>query len=335
MHEVVCFRQKITGSYPMQTEMTYKIRNWSEYNKALIQRGSINIWMEEESLKKWYSSSHTCLAGRPETYSDDAILMLLMLREVFKLTLRSLQGFTKSLFELMGLNLSVPSYTQISRRAQTLHKRIRHLVRTKKKCHIIFDSTGLKVYGEGEWKIKVHGKSKRRTWRKFHIGIDAETQDILCCELTGNDTGDAEVAEKMLDNMPGTIKSARGDGAYDGHRFRKKVQEKGGICIVPPPKDATYKGASDGWERERDACLAAIEGFGGGEIGRKLWKKCSDYHQRSLAETAMFRLKRMFGERLKARSMGAQGSESICKCLVINKMNKLGLPEGKRILKAA
>lgn len=102
--------------------------------------------MEEEYLKKWYSTSHTCLAGRPETYSNDTILMLLIIREVFKLTLRSLQGFTKSLFECMSLNLSVPSYTQISRRAQNLHKHIRRLIKAKKNCHIIFDSTGLKVY---------------------------------------------------------------------------------------------------------------------------------------------------------------------------------------------
>jgi len=193
----------------MQTEMKYKILNWSEYNKALIQRGSLNIWIEEESLTKWYSSAHTCLAGRPETYSDDAILTLLILREVFKLTLRSLQGFIKSLFDLMNLDLSVPSYTQVSRRAQTLNKQLKRLISGKKGGHIIFDSTGLKVYGEGEWKVKVHGKSKRRTWRKFHIGIEAETQNILCCELTENNKGDAAVAEKMLDSLPGTIKSVQ------------------------------------------------------------------------------------------------------------------------------
>jgi hypothetical protein len=98
----------------------------------------------------------------------------------------------------MNVDLPVPRYTQISRRAQSLHKQIRRYLKKGKKCHIIFDSTGLKVYGEGEWKVKIHGKSKRRTWRKFHIGIDAETQDILCCELTENDKGDAATAEKML-----------------------------------------------------------------------------------------------------------------------------------------
>jgi len=109
----------------MQTETLYKIRSWPDYNRALTQRGSVNVWVEEESLKKWYSSSQTCLAGRPETSSDKAILMLPTLREVFKLTLRSRQDFAQSLFKLMGLDLSVPSYTQISRRAQTLHKRIK------------------------------------------------------------------------------------------------------------------------------------------------------------------------------------------------------------------
>lgn len=133
----------------------------------------------------------------------------------------------------------------------------------------------------------------------------------------------------MLDKMPGNIKSARGDGAYDGKRFRKKVYDKLGVCIVPPPRDATYKGATEGWEREREGCLAAIEGFGGREEGRKLWKKCSYYHQRSLAETAMFRVKKMFGEGLKARLMGSQESESICKCLAINTMNSFGLPRGR------
>ncbi len=152
---------------------------------------------------------HTCLAGRPATYSDEAILMMLILREVYKCSLRSLQGFMQSLFQIMNLHLPVPSYSQISRRAKTLYKRVNRLTQGKKACHIIFDSTGLKVHGEGEWKVRVHGTSKRRTWRKLHIGIDAETQDIICCELTGNNKGDAEIAEQMLGKLPCKVKSAR------------------------------------------------------------------------------------------------------------------------------
>src|SRR5215471_9366595 len=105
-------------------KLTYRIRNWSEYNKSLIQRGSINIWIEEKSIKNWISYYHTCRSGRPETYSDDAILMMLILREVYHLSLRSLQGFVQSIFVTMGIALPVPSYTQISRRAKSLHKKI-------------------------------------------------------------------------------------------------------------------------------------------------------------------------------------------------------------------
>lgn len=320
----------------MQAEPTYRIRNWPEYNRALIQRGSITIWIEENAVKNWFSSFHTCQAGRPATYSNEAILMMLLLREVYKLTLRSLQGFVRSIFFMMGLNLPVPSYSQISRRAKSLHKQINRLVQDKKARHIIFDSTGLKVYGEGEWKMKVHGKTKRRTWRKFHIGIDAETQDILCCELTGNNEGDAEVAEHLLEELPCKVKSARGDGAYDASRFRKKVHDKGGTCIVPPKRDAAYKGiCRNGWEQERNAAIAAIHGFGGDDEGRKLWKICSGYHERSLVETTMLRVKKMFGDKLKARNLGAQKTEAICKCLIINKMNKLGMPRFEWVLEAA
>ena len=312
----------------------YRIQNWPQYNKSLIQRGSITIWVEESALKNWLSYSATGEAGRPNTYSDDAILMLLVLRERFGLTLRSLQGFITSVFMLMNLILPVPSYTQVCRRAKLLYKKIGRFP-SKKASHIIFDSTGLKVYGEGEWKVKVHGKSKRRTWRKFHIGIDAETQDIVVHELTGNNTGDAEVANRLIDELQGPLESVRGDGAYDAGHLREKIHRRGGKSIIPPPRNAGYKGASDGWERERDAAIAEIMGLGGDDEARKLWKQFSGYYKRSLAETAMFRIKKMLGERLKARAMESQCTEAFCKCLVINRMNKLGLPKGEWVFEAA
>ena len=111
----------------MQTEPIYHILNWSEYNRALIQRGNISIWIDEKSVKNWFSSYHTCQAGRPATYCDEAILMMLILREVYKRSLRNLQGFAQSLFHAMGLNLPVPSYSQISRRAKSLHKKVNRL----------------------------------------------------------------------------------------------------------------------------------------------------------------------------------------------------------------
>lgn len=81
-----------------------------------------------------------------------------------------------------------------------------------------------------------------------------------------------------------------------------------------------------GWEKERDDAIAAMDGFGGGDIGRRLWKRCSGYYERSLAVTAMFRIKRIFGGGLKARLIESQKTEFICKCMIINRMNKIEMP---------
>jgi hypothetical protein len=309
-------------------QQKYKILNWKEYNKALIQRGSITIWIEDSSLDKWLSSKHTMKAGRPETYSDDAILMLLVLRERFGLTLRSLQGFAQSIFMLMQLFLKVPSYSQICRRAVALHHQITRLSKRPAK-DIILDSTGLKVYGEGEWKVRTHGKSKRRIWRKFHVGIDATTQDIIVCELTDHGVGEAEPAIKMLDKITGKIDTVRGDGAYDPNAVRKKIAEKGARAIIPPPRHATIKKSEVDWIKNRDTDIAAILSFGDRVTGRKPWKESVKYYIRSLVETAIFRIKKMLGDQLKSRKLETQRTEAFCKCLVINKMNELGMPRGQ------
>jgi hypothetical protein len=311
---------------------TYRIRNWSEYNKSLIQRGSLTFWIEEDSIKKWESNESTGKAGRPPIFSDEAILMLLVIRERFNLSLRSLQGFVGSLFSLMKLNLIVPCYTQISRRAKSLYKRIDHLSKNSPR-HIIFDSTGLKVYGEGEWKVRTHGKSKRRIWRKFHIGIDAETQDIVVCELTSHSVGEVQPAVRMLDKIPGKLETVRGDGAYDPNAMRAKIHEKGARAIIPPPRHASIKGAKSGWIKNRDEDIAKILSYGDREVGRKPWKEWVQYYKRSIVETAILRVKKMFGSELKNRLLETQSTEVLCKCLIINKFNELGLPKGEWISK--
>ena len=307
---------------------TYRIQNWAQYNRALIQRGSLTVWIDEQGVKKWRASARKSHPGRPQVYSDDSILMMLILREVFHLPLRALQGFVISVFQFMRLSLPVPSYPQISRRAQGLHRKFGRL-NHRRPSDIVFDSTGLKVYGEGEWKVRVHGKGKRRTWRKLHLALDPESHDIILCEMTGCGAADSQVGQRMMDRLPRGFKTIYGDGAYDGAGFRRKTYERSARCLVPPPKNASYKGSRDGWQGERDADLATIEGLGGGEQGRRLWKQLSGYHRRSLGETGFYRMKTMLGANLKARSWGCQHSEVICKCLIINRMNKLGMPKGR------
>lgn len=278
----------------------YRIKNWSEYNRSLIQRGSITLWFAEESINKWYSKTHTGEKGRPRIYSDDAILCALLIRTVYHLPLRALQGFLCSLVMLLKLSIYVPSYTQICRRAKDLNKALKKLS-NHQPSDIVFDSTGLKVYGEGEWKVRQHGISKRRTWRKFHIGMDPDSGEIIIAELTGNGvgSGDGEVAKKLMKKIPKRIKRVFGDGAYDGSEFRQEVENAGAEAIVPPPRDAIiHEDKDEPAVKKRNDAILEIKGLGGDDYARKLWKILKEYHRRSLAETTMYRIKQLTGSNL-------------------------------------
>ncbi len=305
----------------------YKINNWSQYNRALKQRGSITFWFNQESADSWFSSAHTCRKGRPKIYSDEAMLGILMIRSIFHLPLMALEGFLGSLMRILGLSLSVPSYTQISRRAGTLQQCLKKL-RKKRPVHIVFYSTGFKVYGEGEWKIRVHGKSKRRTWRKLHLAMDPDTHEIMICGLTLSTGNDAKVAEKMMRKSPTSIQKVYADGAYDSQAFRQVVTKRDAEAIVPPPKNAAINNnAQDGVEDRNDA-INAIEEYGGEEEGRKRWKEKVGYHRRSLVETTMFRLKKLMGAHLRSRTFKNQAAESWVRCAILNKLTRLGVPSG-------
>lgn len=266
--------------------------------------------------------------GRPQVYSDHAILAVLMIRTVYHLPLRALEGFLKSLMQLLRLDLPVPSYTQICRRARKLKRALDRLSK-RSPTDLVFDSTGLKVYGEGEWKVRQHGASQRRMWKKLHLGVDPFTGEIILSELTDNKQADGKVAERLMERAPNGVERVYGDGAYDGAAFRKVVYAKGAVVIVPPPRDAVvHLDAEEPHVRERNEGVLQIMGLGGDDLARKIWKKLKGYHTRSLVETAMYRFKQLTGERLKSRRWENQCSEADIKCLVINKMTKLGMPRG-------
>jgi hypothetical protein len=307
----------------------YQIRNWSEYNKGLVARGSINLWISEDVSRNWCLSNKTGKKGRPKNYSDEAILCCLLIRIVFKQPLRMLVGFLTSLMLLMNLSLKIPSYTQISRRAQDLNKALLRLSR-RKPTDIVFDSTGLKVYGEGEWKVRIHGKSKRRTWRKLHICLDPKSGEILLSELTPNGRGDAETALPMLKQLPTSIERAYGDGGYDGGLFKQALECAGIEAIIPPPRNAVA--VCDSKNRERDArsnAVLEIRGLGADENARRTWKHLKGYHKRSLVETMMYRIKQLTGDRLRSREFKRQKVEVMIRCLAVNRMTRLGMPKGR------
>lgn len=273
-------------------------------------------------MKSWNAAPE----GRPghqKEYSDTAVGALLLVRKVFHLKLRQLEGFAASVFRIMGADLRIPDYTTICRRGGKLDIKIPKM--KKNKIRVILDSTGLKVYGEGEWKVRQHGYSKRRTWKKLHISID-EDGEIRAVELTGNNVDDAEMAKKLLREDKEKLESVTGDGGYDKEKVYRQLD--GNVrAVIPPQKNARIKrhGNCKGPPHKRDENLRRIR-----QKGRKGWKKESGYHKRSRVETTMFRAKTAFGDRLMARSEENQAAEARIMASALNRMSALGMPKSHK-----
>jgi IS5 family transposase len=310
----------------------YKIKNWKEYNQALKQRGSLEIWIENDIESKWYYQ------GKPQRgaqfkYSAVCIEMAAMLRAVYHLPYRQLEGFIKSLVIYAKWDVIVPEYTVIHKRIKKLNISVpQSLKKSAEKKYIVIDSTGLKVYGEGEWKVRKHGWNKHRRWMKLHMVVDEATAIIENCCLTGNNTDDASVVEPLLDGVKGRIKKIAGDGAYDQLKVYKALKKRKIKAIIPPRKVARIKkhGNKRGKPLARDKNIRGVRKW-----GRKLWKIKTNYHRRSLAETAIYRYKIIFGGQLKAREVKMQSEEIKIKCKVLNRMTQLGMPESYEVKKAA
>ena len=292
-----------------------KRRNWSQYNESLVNRGRITFWFRDEVLKLWNHDNRCYRRGRPFIYSDTAIETLLLVREVFHLTYRGAEGIGRDAFSALGVQDSrIPDYSSICKRSKTLDVSLK--VRNKRgPLNVIVDSAGLKVYGEGERKVKKHGISKRRTWRKLHVMIDAKTQQVVAAETTTNSVDDASVVPNLLSHCDGKIKTLRGDGAYDKRKVYKSTSEQGIQPIIPPRKNARldHVGAwgTNGCYRNDAIVTTRLSGSGA-------WKEKVQYHQRSLVETTMFRIKKLFGDRLKNRIMENQKVETMVKLKALN-----------------
>lgn len=261
-----------------------------------------------------------------QLYADCIIQCCLLLGQVYRQPLRQTTGFVTSLLALLGRgDYAVPDYSTLSRRQGCLPVEVSRALSGQRKVNLALDSTGLKVYGEGEWKVRKHGAGKRRTWRKLHIGIDVDTQEIVCVELTGNGADDAQVATDMLEGKTGSLSSFRGDGAYDDFKLREALGS-GVRNIIPPPKDAvvrqgTKKKPLPDYLKQRNQAVECIS-----RQGRKAWKVQEGYHKRSLNEVAMFRYKTAFTANMKARKMENQKIEVQLKCRVLNIFRQQGMP---------
>jgi hypothetical protein len=289
----------------------------------LVQRGSLTLWISDEMLAVWLDQQQTGKPGRSNTYSDTAILCMATLKEVYHLPLRATQGLLGSVIELLGVDLPVPDYSTLSRRCATLEV---VLPRRKKNepLHMVVDSTGVKVFGEGEWKVRQHGYTKRRTWRKLHLGADEATGEIVAAVVTTNNVADSQVLEDLLEQGEDEVKQVSGDGSYDKRNCYEAIRKRQAKAAIPPRRDAKIWQHGNSKEERliRDENLRRIR-----QVGRKQWKQEVGYHRRSLAETQMFRVKTIFGDRVSARQFAGQATQVLVRCAALNTMTHLGMPD--------
>lgn len=321
-----------TKKHPPTT--SYRVADWKEYNAALKRRGSITLWFSQDVIDQWYQhhQANERKRGAQTAYSDTAILLCLTLKAVYHLPYRQTEGFVASIVALLGIRLAVPDYTTMNRRARTVEVPLA-AGNQQGAIHIVVDSTGLKVYGEGEWKVRQHGISKRRTWRKLHIGVDESSNLILSAAVTTNACDDASMLAGLLaqakESCPDGIGQCSADGADDTMKCYDAL--KNIRATIPPRKDAKIHQHGNPKalpKHARDENIRAISAK-----GRKKWKQESGYHRRSKAEVAMFRYKTIFGGAMNARQHERQKREGLIKCRILNIMTHHGMPQSIKVVR--
>jgi hypothetical protein len=306
-----------------------RVTNWPAYDASLRQRGSLTVWFTEEAVAAWRAAPRTTRGGQA-WYSPLTILTALTLRAVFRLALRQTEGLIGSIIRLLGLALAVPDHSTLSRRAEKLDVPRPHSSSRawREPVHLLVDSTGLKLCGAGEWLLEKHGTKTRRSWRKLHIGLDADTGQIVAAELTTNDVEDASQVSPLLAQVEGPLASFTGDGAYDQANVYSAVTERDpdAAVVVPPRATGVPSEAAETEPTQRDRHLQCMA-----EQGRIGWQKASGYNKRSRVETAIGRYKEVIGDALRFRKDERRATEVTIAIHVLNRMLGLGRPISVRI----
>jgi IS5 family transposase len=314
----------------------YRVNNWADYDRALVQRGDITLWISEDAVESW-KPAPTGLRGAQRKFSDHAIETALMLRLVFKLPLRQAEGFLRSVLSLMDIDLEAPDHTTLSRRSQRLDLALSPPP-ANEPIHLIVDSTGLSIVGEGEWAAAKYGGRGRRAWKKLHLGVD-RSGVIVAEVLTDGNINDAKTALELLDEVESDIASLTADAAYDTIAIYDAAATRSATVVVPPIKTATRSRRQNAQPSARDRTIMRVK-----EVGRRQWKKEAGYHrqvlplhgrsvqsdevhQQARVENTFFRYKTIIGSGLRARHPESQKAEAIIACSILNRMMVLGRPE--------
>ncbi len=305
----------------------HKVMNSATYDASLRQRGSLTVWFTDEAIEGWRAEARTTPGGQP-WYSPLAILTALTLRAVFRLALRQTEGLIGSIIGLLGLALTVPDHSTLSRRAKTLAVPRPQSRRDSEPVHLLVDSTGLKLCGAGEWLIEKHGAKTRRSWRKLHLGLDADTGQIVAASLTTKGVDDGAEVGPLLDQVAGTVASFIADGAYDQDGVSAAVAERHPeAAIIVPPRSTAVPSETAGTEpTQRDRHLQLIA-----KHGRTAWQKASGYTIRARAEATIGRFKQVIGDGLRSRTDERRATEVDVAVHVLNRMLDLGRPNSVRV----
>jgi hypothetical protein len=284
-------------------------------------RGSLTVWFTDEAIAAWKAAPRTTPGGQPH-YSDLAMTTALTLRAVFHLALRQTEGLIGSVLQRLGVDLPVPDFSTLSRRAQRLELPAQTRA-AGGPIHLLVDSSGLKLGGPGEWLVEKHGTRKRRSWRKLHIGFDAVTGRIVASLLTDRDVDDASQVDPLLDQITEPVEVFMGDGGYDRTNVYTALDERHPdvMVIVPPRADAVLSATADTNPTQRDRHIQAITGK-----GRMAWQRDSGYNERARVEGQCARWKQVIGDGLRFHSDQARATEVAIAAQVLNRRLDLGRP---------
>ena len=249
---------------------------------------------------------------------------------LFGLALRQSLGLVESLLRLAGLDWPVPNFSTVSRRQQDLKVQLPYRP-SQTALDLLVDSTGIQFLGEGEWKRKKHGPEYRRQWRKVHLAIDAHSLEVRAIEVTDNSVGDAPMLPELLSQIPAeeAISSVGGDGAYDTKACHGAIAQRQAHAVIPPRRNAKLWKVKHAGDLARNEAVRACQ-----RLGRRLWKKWSGYHRRSLVETKMHCFKRL-GQRVMARTFERQVTELHIRVALLNRFTQLGCPTTVPVLAVA
>lgn len=308
----------------------YRVRNWPDYNRALIRRGNLTFWIDEQAVSRWRHEAVGGFRGRPRIYTGTAIECALVVEAVFHLSLRSTQGFLESVVRLMGAELPVPHCSAVSRRQAGLAVGLGLAPGTQPR-HVVIDTTGLKFYGTGEWYVRKYGmdRGRRRIWRKLHLRVDETTKELVVVDLTTRNLHDGRHLPELLDGTPGEIEQVSADKAYDSRSCYEAILGRQAKPTIPPRRRARLTQSPDPppSRAARDEVLRRIKAE-----GRYVWRTASGATRQSLAEKAVSRFKGVFGVKLSARRFENQQVEAVIKSQILNRMAALGLPQSERVL---